>query len=292
MDRTSSRSWQAGLALLLLAAGGSYAPSASNGAEPAPSAPGEMSNEIRAALSLTVRGILVECVPEKIEKNDNWGDTRERFSQLKIKNDGLKLRFETNKKEVKHGLWKQVQVVPVDPQKNLKFEIAQARSTGRNAMTFQVVASSPLKLTARVERWRTGVKMLNFSTDADASIEMRVDGELTFEYVDIAGKSYLTFKPVIKTVDLKLVEFDIRRIGQADGPLVQEFGDMLSDPLADQLDKHEPKVAKKLNDTIVKRQDKLKIPMSLPFDFSDWSWSAITKSADPKPPAAAVPGGQ
>lgn len=240
-------------------------------------APGQLGDEILAAMSQTVRGILVEAVPERIEKNYNWGDTRERFSQLKLKTDSGRLRFETNTKEVKHGLWKQIVVVPVDPQTNLRFRIAEARSTGRSTMAFQVVASSPLKLTARVERWRTGVKMLNFSTDAEAHIEMHVAGEVTYEYADLEGKSYLMFRPTISKVDLKLVEFDLRRIGLADGIVVQDLGDMLSDPLADQLDKNEPKVAKKLNDAIAKKQDKLKMPMSLPFDFSSWSWTSSKK---------------
>jgi len=247
-----------------------------------------LSDELLASMSQTVREVLVEAVPERIEKNLNWGDTRERFSQLKLKSDDGRLQFQTTTKPVKHGLWKQVAVVPVEPEKNLNFRIVEARSIGRSAVAFQVAAASPLKLTARVERWRTGVKMLNFSTDAQASIEMRIAGELTYDYKDVDGKNYLTFRPTITKVDLKLIEFDLHRIGQADGALVKELGDMLSDPLADQLDKHEPKVAKKLNDTITKRQDKLRIPLSLPsFDFGNWLGGTKTASAEPiEAPAA------
>ncbi len=237
-----------------------------------------LSPELLASMSQLVRGVLVESVPEKIEENDNWGDTRARFSQLKLKTDGGKLRLETTSKEVKHGLWKQVVVVPTDPAQNLRFHIVEARSTGKNTVAFAVAAASPLKLTAKVERWRSGVKLFNFSTDADASIEMRIDGELSYEYRDIDGKNFLTFSPTIKRVDLKLVEFDLRRLGPAEGQLVQNVGDMLSNPLADQLDRHEPKVAKKINDAITKRQDKLRVPMSLSFDFG--SWLGTTKTAD------------
>ena len=240
-----------------------------------------LSPELLASMSQLVRGVLVESVPEKIEENDNWGDTRARFSQLKLKTDGGKLRLETTSKEVKHGLWKQVVVVPTDPAQNLRFHIVEARSTGKNTVAFAVAAASPLKLTAKVERWRSGVKLFNFSTDADASIEMRIDGELSYEYRDIDGKNFLTFSPTIKRVDLKLVEFDLRRLGPAEGQLVQNVGDMLSNPLADQLDRHEPKVAKKINDAITKRQDKLRLPMSLSFDFG--SWLGATKTADAEP---------
>jgi hypothetical protein len=240
-----------------------------------------LSPELLASMSQLVRGVLVESVPEKIEENDNWGDTRARFSQLKLKTDGGKLRLETTSKEVKHGLWKQVVVVPTDPAQNLRFHIVEARSTGKNTVAFAVAAASPLKLTAKVERWRSGVKLFNFSTDADASIEMRIDGELSYEYRDIDGKNFLTFSPTIKRVDLKLVEFDLRRLGPAEGQLVQNVGDMLSNPLADQLDRHEPKVAKKINDAITKRQDKLRLPMSLSFDFGSWLGTTKTAAAAP-----------
>lgn len=232
-----------------------------------------MSPETMAALSRTVRAILVESLPERIEKNDDWGEQRERLSQVKPKFDGLRLRVETTTKPVNHGLWKQLVIVPVDPQNNLRFQIVEARGVGRSGVTFQVVVFAPLKVTARIERWRTGIKLVNFSTDADASVEMRLAGEVQYEYTVENGTRYLKFLPRVTAVDMKLVEFDLRRISLAAGPLVQELGDALTNPLADQLDKHEPKIVEKLNKSIAKRQDKLKIPVSLPFDWSGWSWS-------------------
>jgi hypothetical protein len=230
-----------------------------------------MSPETLAMLSQTARTILIEALPEEIEKKDDWGETRERLSQLKLKNDGLKLRFEKTTKPVNHGLWKQLVVVPVDPMKNLQFRILEARGNG-SVVAFQVLVHTPLVATARVERWRTGVKMLNFSTEADATIEMRVAGELQYGYTTEGGTKYLTLRPRVTAVDVKLIEFDLRRISKAAGPLVHDLGDMLTDPLADQLDKHEPKITEKVNKSIAKRQDRLKIPVSLPFDFSGWSW--------------------
>lgn len=243
--------------------------------------PGSIDPALLEAASQTVRSILVESVPPRIEENKNWGDTRERFSQLNVRLDSGKLRVKTDTQKVNHGLWKQLVVVPVEPQKNLQFRIVEARSIGPGLLEFDVVAASPLTITARVERWRTGVKMLNFSTDAEAGIEMRVVGEVKHEHRTIDGKSYLVFSPTIRKVDLRLTEFDLRRVGPAGGPLVQELGDALSDPLADQLDRHEPKVAEKINAAIAKKQDKLRLPLSLPIDFSGWSWGG-TKSAEAK----------
>lgn len=254
------------------ATGGPTTPRSPTAQPVAAAKPASIDPALLAAASQTIRSILIESVPPRIEENKNWGDTRERFSQLNVRLDSGKLKLKTDTQKVNHGLWKQLVVVPVEPQKNLQFRIVDARSVGPGAMEFEVVASSPLEITARVERWRTGVKMLNFSTDAQADIEMRVVGDVTHEHRTIDGKSYLVFKPVIRKVDLRLTEFDLRRLGPAGGPLVAELGDALSDPLADQLDRHEPKVAEKLNAAITKKQDKLRLPLSLPIDFSGWSW--------------------
>lgn len=253
--------------------------------------PASIDPALLAAASQTIRSILIESVPPRIEENKNWGDTRERFSQLNVRLDSGKLKVKTDTQKVNHGLWKQLVVVPVEPQKNLQFRIVDARSVGPGAMEFEVVASSPLELTARVERWRTGVKMLNFSTDAQADIQMRVVGDVTHEHRTIDGKSYLVFKPVIRKVDLRLTEFDLRRLGPAGGPLVAELGDALSDPLADQLHRHEPKVVEKLNSVIAKKQDKLRLPLALPIDFSGWSWGG-SKKADEKPQPPVVTAGK
>jgi hypothetical protein len=252
-------------------------------AKPAATAkPASIDPALLSAASQTIRSILIESVPPRIEESKNWGDTRERFSQLNVRLDSGKLKVKTDTTKVNHGLWKQLVVVPVEPQKNLQFRIVDARSVGPGAMEFEVVASSPLGITARVERWRTGLKLFNISTDADASIEMHIIGDVTHEHRTIDGKPYLVFNPVIRKVDLRLTEFDLRRVGPAGGQLVSDLGDMLSDPLADQLHRQEPKVAEKINAAIAKKQDKLRLPLSIPVDFSGWSWGGSTKKPETK----------
>lgn len=232
---------------------------------------GALNVEARNALSNTLRGIIAECLPEKVEVKDDWGDTRGRFSQLKVHRDGFKLDFEVRKKEVKHGLWKQATIVPVEPEKNLQFRIVEARSTSPRAFAFQLLVSSPLKVVARVERWRSGVKMLNFSGEADAQVEMRLNGTLEYDFTTKNEQDYLAIIPKASAVDLKLVDLEVRRVGLADGPVVNEVGELLTGPLGSQLDKQESKVVEKLNAALVKKQDKLRVAIKWPFDFGAWA---------------------
>jgi len=227
----------------------------------------------REALSLAVRGILAECLPEKFEIKDDWGDQKARFSQLKVHRDGLKLNFETRTKEVNHGLWKRVDVTPVEPEKQLAFKIVSAKNTGPQSFAFQLFASSPLRVDARIERWRTGVKMLNFSTEAQAQVEMVLDGTLNFDFTQVDGKHVLVLAPKATTVDLRLVDLDIQRISKAAGPLVRELGDLVDHPVDNFLDRYEGKITEKLNAAIAKRPEKFRVELKLPsFDFSGWEW--------------------
>jgi hypothetical protein len=227
--------------------------------------------ETRESLSRTVRGILVESLPERIEDSENWGEKRSIFSGFKIERDGGKLKVEKRTKDVNHGLWRQIQVTPVKPADNLKFQIVDAHSVGPRRVAFQVLVSAPLKVSARIERWRSGIKMLNMNTDADATIEMRLAGELEHRFESDGSKRSLVVSPEVKTVDLRLVEFDWQRIGRLEGWAVHELGEALTGPIAKRLDRHEPKVVEKLNATLAKHREKLRVTMKLPFDFSGWS---------------------
>jgi hypothetical protein len=231
----------------------------------------------RDALAQTVRGILVESIPEKIEVRDDWGDTKSSFSGLTWKLDGLQLKVRAREKDRNHGLWKQVEITPLDPEKNLRFQIASATSIGPRRFAFQIVTAAPLHAVARIERWRQGVKLFNVKTEADATVEMRLDGELEYDFQTRDDGFFLVLVPQVKAVDLRLAEFDWQRIGQVGGDVIHELGDLFRDPIAKQVDRQEPKAVEKLNRAITKRQDKFRVPIKSPFDLGGWSFNAAAK---------------
>jgi hypothetical protein len=228
----------------------------------------------RDALSATIRGILVESLPEKITGQDDWGETKRGFSGLTWRLDGLKLEVEKREKDVKNGLWKRWEIVPVDPARNLLFRIDSAQSTGPTRFTFRIVAASPLTVSAHFERWRSGVKMLNGTIDADATVAAALVGDLEYRFETSDGRTHAVIAPRVTAVDLALVDMRWKRISKLDGPGVRELGELLDPALRDQLDKQEPKAVEKLNAAIVKRQEKLRISMPAPLDLSRWSIKA------------------
>jgi hypothetical protein len=226
---------------------------------------GRLADEQRAALSRTIRSVLIESLPRQIEDSDDWGAQKEVASGIKFETIDGKPKFSKRTKSVNHGLWRQIAVEPVDPEKNLRFEIVEAQTLGPQRVAFELVASAPLRGTARVERWRFGVKGLNVATEADATVELRLKGEVTYRTEWKGDVNRLIMQPTIREVDLKLVEFDLQKFGIIDGKVAEELGDLTTPVLGRQLDKQESRMVEKINQTLAQRQDKLALDV-------DWSW--------------------
>lgn len=227
---------------------------------------GHMDDAQREALSRAVRGILVDSLPTKIEGSDSWGERKEVLSGLKLNSDQGRIRLDRRTKQVNHGLWRRWTVIPVEPEKHLRFEIVDARSIGPRQVAFELVASAPLSGDARLERWRYGVKMLNFAVEADATIEMRLKGIVDYrvEWSELGGR--VVILPAVHEADLSLREFDLRRLGIIDGKLAEELGDRATDFLSRQLDMQERQVGERVNRVLTERREKLALtfPWSLP----------------------------
>ncbi|MBL8829847.1 MAG: hypothetical protein JNM18_22905 [Planctomycetaceae bacterium] len=244
---------------------------------------GRLADDQRAALSRTIRGVLIESLPRQIEDADDWGAQKEVPSGLKFETVDGKPKLSKRTKPVNHGLWRQIAVEPVEPEKNLRFEIVEARTLGPQRVAFELVAAAPLRGTARVERWRFGVKLLNFATEADAEVELRLTGEVNYRTEWRGDVNQLIMQPTIRTVDLKLVEFDLQKLGILDGKLAEELGDLATPALGRQLDKQEARMVEKINQTLAARQDKLVLDV-------DWSWLARGLTDYLKKLAPSVPG--
>lgn len=226
----------------------------------------------RDALSQTLRSVLVEAVPERIEEKDGWGATKEGFSGLTWRLDGLKLDVDKRTKQVNHGLWKMATVEPIDAEKNLTFQIVSARpTTTANGFTFRILVGAPIHVTARLERWRQGVKLFNISTEGNASVEMQLDGDLQYRFDTTEQGTFLALTPRVTAVDLRLTDLDWQRIGKLRGDVAHELADAFTEPLGKQLDKQEPKALEKIARAIAKRRDKLRVPITNVFDPSKWS---------------------
>jgi len=214
---------------------------------------------VKPSLAVALRQLLLDSLPEEYEDHDDWGQTKRVASGLKFKTHGGKLRVETRTKEVRHGLWKKYRATLVDPQKQLQLRIGDVHRESAGQIAFQVVLSARLQGEARVERWRQGVKMLNIMSEAETTIEARLDCQLAAHLVPGKYLAGVALEPKVTAVSLRLADFDLQRVSQLDGAAAHELGNSLRETIQRELRDQEPKVAVKLNQEIAKRQSSLRL---------------------------------
>ncbi len=225
--------------------------------------------EQRESLSRFIRRVLIDSLPPTIEGKDDWGDQKEMFAGVGLKADPGPLKLEKKTKNVNHGLWKRYEIQLVDPERQLRFQIADAHTIGPRHIAFVIEAMSPLKVHVQLERWRLGVKLLNGTGDADATVKARIAGEVRYRFDSASSQTQLVLDPNVQNATLDLVEFDLRKVWQLEGPLVQEVGDLLTPPLSKLIHKQEESIVAKMNKELAKHPEKLQLALPRPFGL-DW----------------------
>ncbi|HEY1600360.1 MAG TPA: hypothetical protein VGG64_12200, partial [Pirellulales bacterium] len=157
-------------------------------------------------LSDLVRRTILENLPREFAGENDWGQQKEVASGLKFQTGGGRLRISKRTKEVNDGLWTNYRVTLVDPTQNLRIQIAQFRRLGPGRIAFQLFLSARLGGEARYERWRRGIKMLNFKVDAESTVEAALDCEVGFRLVPGQIWRDLVVEPKVNGVKLSLVD--------------------------------------------------------------------------------------
>jgi hypothetical protein len=200
------------------------------------------------SLSDLVRRILLENLPTEIAGDNDWGQQREIRSGLMFERENGRLRVQNRTKEVNDGLWTNYRVTLIDPKQNLRVHIAGLRRVAPGRLAFQLFLSAKLDGEARYERWRRGVKMLNFKADARSTVEAELDCEVTFHLVPGAFLGDFVVEPRVIGVKLALADIDLERVSRIDGHAAEELGDRLRHALDKELRGRQDQVAAKLNE--------------------------------------------
>ena len=142
-------------------------------------------------------------------------------------------------------------------------------------IVFGLTLSAKLAGDARWERWRQGIKMLNTHIEADGKVDIYLAGEIGIKLVSGDTLPAVAIEPVITKVDIMLRQFDLERVSKLDGIAAHELGEGLKDRIQKELNRREPKIVAKLNKSIEKRKDKLRLS---PAEFARTGWSKLQES--------------
>ena len=245
-------------------------------------------------LQNVIREIVLGSIPHTYEDKKKWGQTKGIVSGLDMKLDGFKLRTQRRRKEVNHGTWTKYEVQLVDPQQKFQLKIDRVEMPASGRFTFRATVETPLKATARVQEWNRGVRLMSVTTDAVALVNLAVDCALEFE--TLAGKfpPDIQLKPEVTAADINVKSFQVHRISHVKGTIAKEMGRNLRRVLDRQIIRKREKLPAKINRSIAKNKDKLRIPLGkvmsskwgqLLNPFADKSAADKSNSSDNDKPA-------
>jgi hypothetical protein len=222
--------------------------------------PANASDEPRRALELMVARLIHGAIPLEYERKKDWGATTEIPVGVRVDGKPFHWHFHRRTKEVDHGVWKHYKVRILDPQKDLAVTVSNLRplSAGRAATTLQIDAK--IDVWARAKVYEYGVHVIALEVEGDTHVRLVIDGELGVRIQSIDGLPGMVLDPKANASRAVLENFHIRRVSNANGPLVRELSDSVRKLLAEELQATD--LTAKIKRAVEKKRDRLALSPS------------------------------
>lgn len=195
-------------------------------------------------LSELITLIVRECVPETYEDVEHWGMTDRRWDGLNINNFKTSRRW----KEVNNGFWRRFSATLINPEETLLLEVQQLESTVAGETPFFIKATILARCEGTFAQWTYGVKGLNGTVVADATVELNLKISLvTTQQVSWQQLlPILALRPRVDDVKLRLRGFDVRKVGILGGTAADVLGNGTRSAVESLLGKQEKGIQRKL----------------------------------------------
>ncbi len=205
--------------------------------------------------------IVTDNIPHEYEEKKDWGKTTEIWAGVKIWREGLRIETKRRKKEVKHGKWRLYRVWLVDPEQQFHVRVENIREVGEGRVEFDASAEAAMGAFGRLSLWERGVQLISISADADARVRLRVRCNLGAEVDPTKLPPDVVLDPAITDADLQLVDFDLRRISDLRGPLVNSLSHAVREVLEDRIANRRQRLVDKINRQIEKNEDEFRLSL-------------------------------
>ncbi|MEZ6056267.1 MAG: hypothetical protein R3C01_06140 [Planctomycetaceae bacterium] len=211
--------------------------------------------------STLIRGVVLDALPRDYENRKHWGMTKTVFAGVNVRNDGLKVRISKKTSEVRHGNWRRYRIEIPDPDRNFFFEIQKIESPEPGLYTFQIVVVCRSRITSHYENWTLGVKGINLSTVANATLRARLFCQLRLRHERVSGRIFpdLVIEPEVSRARVALTGLDVHHIGKIGGDLAELMGNSSRWMVEDIVQGQEDRIVKKANKAITKNKEKLRL---------------------------------
>ena len=219
-------------------------------------------------------------IPRTMNGDKNWGGTKRVWAGFKMRMDGFKLRTNRRHRELEQGRWVKYEVTLPDVPPAIKITDVSPiidATTGEQSWTITSSVVSPMEFEARVQRWNLGVKL--FSVTVVGKARIRLNSTLSVGFHANYGEipPGLVIAPTIQKAALVMEHFEVDRVSNIGGDVAEQWGELLEDILIERLIKRQnEKLVGKLNKSIEKERDDLKISLSEWFE----NWGRGSQPAD------------
>ena len=213
-------------------------------------------------LNQMITQLVLANIPHTYTDDKKWGMTDRRFDGVKLRREGLKIETKRKWKTVNHGTWKKYTARLVDPKQKFSVEVKKIRAAENGRLAFEFHTRTPLAISARQSKWVKGIQLYSISADARAEVRLRVDCELGIRLDPTKFPPDVLFDPEVTDASLEVIDFDVDRVSKLGGEVAQQVTKQARSILDDKIEEKEHKLVEKLNRSIDKKRDRMRLSIS------------------------------
>ncbi|MCP4512261.1 MAG: hypothetical protein GY826_38330 [Fuerstiella sp.] len=210
-----------------------------------------------------VKGMAILLLPESFRDHDDWGKTKRVQSGLNVKVKGLKVHTSRRWKNARHGTWRRVTAVLVDPAEFFQLRISLLPEKNEGRTRYRIRASTRLNVHGQQQQWNLGLKLYSISAVAEADLTFVADVEFRNRLVRTDGGGKLRILPQVEAANVKMEGFRLRRISHAKGGGVRLLGESIQSVIKRRVAKESDKLADKINHKVEEKPERFEIPAGI-----------------------------
>ena len=210
-----------------------------------------------------VKGMAILLLPESFEDDDDWGRTKRVQSGLNVKVNGLKVHTSRRWKDARHGTWRRVTAVLVNPEEHFQLDISLLPRNKDGMPRYRIRASTRLNVHGQQQRWNLGHKLYSISAVAEADLTLMADVQFYSQLAKTEEGGKLRVLPQVETANVRLTGFRLRRISHAKGGGVRLFGESIQSIVEHRVRKESDKLAGRINGKVEKKPERFEVPAGI-----------------------------
>lgn len=203
--------------------------------------------------SKILQRIVSKQVPREIDERSGWGATIPDPGNLRL--GAFRTRIKVGDRlELPNGLWKKINILLEDPEKNLLVDVKefrQAEAAGKFKLLLDV--ETPIKADGTFQHWQKGLSLLAFTSQADARVMISVDCDVAVSLNARVFPPEVVVDPKVQNLKLTIKDFNLIRVGKVlEGENAKWLGDEMKQFLQSALPLYEEEVKRMANDMIAR----------------------------------------